>query len=146
MKHPEFPLSDELIYLNHAAVAPWPKRTSAAVIAFAEQNRDWGSHYYPDWLKKELLIRRQLRDLLNAASADDIALVKNTSEALSFVACGLPCKPATTSSPATRNSPPTACPGKRCRPRAWNSARPTCAARPRRKTRCLRWWTKTPGC
>jgi len=37
-KHPEFPLSEELIYLNHAAVAPWPKRTSAAVIAFAEQN------------------------------------------------------------------------------------------------------------
>ncbi len=31
-KHPEFPLTDELIYLNHAAVAPWPKRTSAAVI------------------------------------------------------------------------------------------------------------------
>ncbi|WP_445371184.1 aminotransferase class V-fold PLP-dependent enzyme [Methylomonas sp. HW2-6] len=90
MKHPEFPLSDELIYLNHAAVAPWPKRTSAAVIAFAEQNRDWGSHYYPDWLKKELLIRRQFKELLNAASADDIALVKNTSEALSFVACGLP--------------------------------------------------------
>ncbi|WP_415880482.1 aminotransferase class V-fold PLP-dependent enzyme [Methylomonas sp. TEB] len=90
MKHPEFPLTDELIYLNHAAVAPWPKRTSAAVIQFAEQNSQFGSHYYLDWLKKENEIRRQLQTLLNAPSANDIALVKNTSEALSFVAFGLP--------------------------------------------------------
>ncbi|WP_020485635.1 aminotransferase class V-fold PLP-dependent enzyme [Methylomonas sp. MK1] len=90
MKHPEFPLIDDLIYLNHAAVAPWPKRTSAAVIQFAEQNSRFGSHYYLDWLKKENGIRRQLQALLNAPSANDIALVKNTSEALSFVAFGLP--------------------------------------------------------
>jgi selenocysteine lyase/cysteine desulfurase len=90
MTHPEFPLVDDLIYLNHAAVAPWPKRTSAAVIQFAEQNSQFGSHYYLDWLKKENEIRRQLQALLNAPSANDIALVKNTSEALSFVAFGLP--------------------------------------------------------
>jgi len=90
MKHPEFPLTDDLIYLNHAAVAPWPKRTSEAVIKFAEQNTHFGSHFYLDWLEKELEIRRQLQALLNAPSADDIALVKNTSEALSFVAYGLP--------------------------------------------------------
>lgn len=90
MRHPEFPLIDDLIYLNHAAVAPWPKRTSAAVIAFAEQNSRYGSHFYLDWLKKQTELREQFRDLLNAPSADDIALVKNTSEALSFVAYGLP--------------------------------------------------------
>jgi selenocysteine lyase/cysteine desulfurase len=90
MRHPEFPLIDDLIYLNHAAVAPWPKRTSAAVIQFAEQNCQFGSHYYLDWLKKENAIRSQLQALLNAPSANDIALVKNTSEALSFVAFGLP--------------------------------------------------------
>ncbi|MDO9139475.1 MAG: aminotransferase class V-fold PLP-dependent enzyme [Methylobacter sp.] len=89
MKHPEFPLSDALIYLNHAAVAPWPKRTGAAVIKFAEQNTGYGSHFYPDWLNKEAELRNQLQALLNAPSADDIALVKNTSEALSFVAYGL---------------------------------------------------------
>jgi len=89
MRHPEFPLSDELIYLNHAAVAPWPKRTSAAVIAFAEQNTRYGSHFYLDWMAKEAELRTQLQTLLNAPSTDDIALVKNTSEALSFVAYGL---------------------------------------------------------
>jgi len=90
MKHPEFPLSDELIYLNHAAVAPWPKRTRDAVIQFAEQNCAYGSHFYLDWLRKETELRQQLKALINAPSADDIALVKNTSEALSFVASGLP--------------------------------------------------------
>ncbi len=88
-KHPEFPLTDELIYLNHAAVAPWPKRTSTAVIQFAEQNTRYGSHFYLDWLNKEAELRTQLQALLNAPSSDDIALVKNTSEALSFVAYGL---------------------------------------------------------
>ena len=89
MKHPEFPLTDELIYLNHAAVAPWPKRTGAAVIKFAEQNTRYGSHFYRDWLRKEAELRTQLQSLLNAPSPHDIALVKNTSEALSFVAYGL---------------------------------------------------------
>ena len=93
MKHPEFPLSDELVYLNHAAVAPWPKRTSAAVIRFAEQNSRYGSHFYLDWLHKEAELRTQLQALLNAPSPDDIALVKNTSEALSLVAYGLTWKP-----------------------------------------------------
>jgi cysteine desulfurase/selenocysteine lyase len=90
MKHAEFPLTDELIYLNHAAVAaPWPKRTRDVVMAFAVQNSQFGSHYYLDWLKKEAELRQQFKTLLNAPSMNDIALVKNTSEALSFVAYGL---------------------------------------------------------
>lgn len=93
MKHPEFPLTDQLIYLNHAAVAPWPKRTGEAVSKFAQQNTRYGSHFYLDWLNKETELRSQLQALLNAPSADDIALVKNTSEALSFVAYGLPWQP-----------------------------------------------------
>ena len=92
-RHPEFPLTDELIYLNHAAVAPWPKRTGEAVIKFAEQNTRYGSHFYLDWLSKEAELRGQLQALLNAPSADDVALVKNTSEALSFVAYGLEWQP-----------------------------------------------------
>ena len=31
----EFPQADGLCYLNHAAVAPWPKRAAEAVSAFA---------------------------------------------------------------------------------------------------------------
>lgn len=89
MKHPEFPQNDELIYFNHAAVAPWPERTRRAVVAFAEQNTRHGAAHYPEWLVKETELRQQAQTLLNAPSADDVALVKNTSEALSFVAFGL---------------------------------------------------------
>jgi selenocysteine lyase/cysteine desulfurase len=88
-KQLEFPLSEQLIYLNHAAVAPWPQRTSQAVIDFAKQNTTYGTKYYLEWLQKEKQLRQQLKALLNAPSVDDIALVKNTSEALSFVAYGL---------------------------------------------------------
>ncbi|MGZ8151708.1 MAG: aminotransferase class V-fold PLP-dependent enzyme [Methylovulum sp.] len=93
MKHSEFPVTEKLIYLNHAAVGPWPKRTSEAVCAFAQQNTLYGSYFYLDWLNKEVELRRQLQTLLNASSVDDIALVKNTSEALSFVAYGLDWQP-----------------------------------------------------
>ncbi|MDP2178714.1 aminotransferase class V-fold PLP-dependent enzyme [Methylicorpusculum sp.] len=89
MQHPEFPLSPTLIYLNHAAVSPWPLRASQAVIDFARQNCVYGSHFYGQWLEKESGLRSQFKELLNAPSDEDIALVKNTSEALSFVAYGL---------------------------------------------------------
>lgn len=85
----EFPLDEELVYLNHAAVAPWPARTAKAVQAFAQENCQRGASGYKSWMATETRLREQLRDFLNAPSADDIALVKNTSEALSMVASGL---------------------------------------------------------
>lgn len=85
----EFPLAEELIYLNHAAVAPWPKRTAEAVEAFARENLHRGAQHYPQWLRIERELRDSLAWLINAPSAQDIALLKNTSEALSLVAYGL---------------------------------------------------------
>lgn len=87
--HDEFAQAPELRYLNHAAVGPWPKRTAIAVQKFAEQNVLQGARDYPDWTHAEYRLRERLARLLNAPSTDDIALVKNTSEALSFVAFGL---------------------------------------------------------
>lgn len=87
--HDEFPREDGLCYMNHAAVSPWPKRSAAAVRRFAETNVSSGARDYPDWLKLERSLRERLARLLNAPSTTDIALVKNTSEALSFVAFGL---------------------------------------------------------
>lgn len=85
----EFAQAPDLRYLNHAAVGPWPKRTAVAVRKFAEENVLLGARDYPDWMKVEQRLRERLARLLNAPSTDDIALVKNTSEALSFVAFGL---------------------------------------------------------
>lgn len=85
----DFILDDGIVYLNHAAVSPWPQRTAAAVQAFAEENARLGSTHYPRWLAVEEHLRERLRWLINAPAADDIALLKNTSEALSVVAFGL---------------------------------------------------------
>lgn len=85
----EFPQIVGLRYLNHAAVAPWPLRAARAVSAFAEQNATLGARDYPQWLTVERSLRQRLTRLLNAPSSADVALVKNTSEALSFVAFGL---------------------------------------------------------
>lgn len=85
----EFPLRSDLIYLNHAAVGVWPRRTADAVKNFAEENMLQGATDYPLWMKTERALRARLKRLLNAPSSDDIALVKNTSEALSLIAYGM---------------------------------------------------------
>ena len=89
----DFSLDPGLIYLNHAAVSPWPRRAADAVKAFADENARLGSSRYPHWVKTEQALREQLRRLVNARSADEIALLKNTSEALSMVAYGLSWQP-----------------------------------------------------
>jgi len=85
----EFKLSDQFIYLNHAAVSPWPVSTTNAITEFALENNIFGATYYPKWNEVETNLRSNLALLINAPSPDDIALVKNTSEALSMVAYGL---------------------------------------------------------
>ena len=85
----QFPHLDQVIHLNHAAVGPWPVVTRDAVRRFADENAQLGSKHYPTWLKVEQMLREELARLINAPSTNDIALVKNTSEALSFVAYGL---------------------------------------------------------
>ncbi|PCI68808.1 MAG: aminotransferase [Piscirickettsiaceae bacterium] len=85
----EFNLDDEVMYLNHAAVAPWPVRTEQAVNEFCRENVTIGSKKYANWLTVEARLKKQIATLINASSVGEIALVKNTSEALSFVAYGL---------------------------------------------------------
>ena len=85
----EFSLDGELIYLNHAAVSPWPQRTVRAVSDFALENGTLGSSNYPRWIETEKRLRERLSRLIGAGTADDVALVKNTSEGLSLVAHGL---------------------------------------------------------
>ncbi len=85
----EFPLNDDLVYLNHAAVGVWARRTADAVHAFAQENMQQGATDYPTWMHIEQSLRQQLTSLLHAEHSDDIALLKNTSEGLSIIAYGL---------------------------------------------------------
>jgi len=85
----EFPLQRGLVYLNHAAVGVWSRRTTEAVHTFADENMFQGATDYPKWMQVEQSLRQQLKTLLHADSVDDIALLKNTSEGLSVVAYGM---------------------------------------------------------
>lgn len=90
---PLFPLDPTISYLNHAAVSPWPKAAADAVKAFAEENSTTGAQHYPRWLQMEQQLRQKLAKLLNIDGTREIALAKNTSEALSIIAYGLNWQP-----------------------------------------------------
>lgn len=85
----EFALNAALTYVNHAAVGPWPRRTVDAVQAFARENGTYGASRYESWLQREQALRGLAAALINTAT-ENIAWVKNTSEALSLVAHGFP--------------------------------------------------------
>lgn len=84
-----FQLDKNIIHLNHAAVAPWPLVTRDAVIVFANENATTGSQHYDVWLQTEQQLKQKLKQLVNAQSIDEIAILKNTSEGLSLIAQGL---------------------------------------------------------
>lgn len=88
-RHPEFPHENGILYLNHAGVGPWPKRTRDAVVSFAEECTVRGASEYPRWVEVETRLRGRLARLMRASSPEDVVLVKNTSEGLSLIAHGL---------------------------------------------------------
>jgi len=88
-----FQLDENIIHLNHAAVAPWPVVTRDAVIAFARENAAIGSQHYDHWIQTEQQLKQRFTQLINAVTTDEIAILKNTSEGLSLIAQGLTFQP-----------------------------------------------------
>jgi cysteine desulfurase / selenocysteine lyase len=84
----EFPVTRNLIYLNHAAVSPLPRRCAAAMQALAQDASDFGSLHYDRWMDAYEAVRVAAAQLIGA-QRDEIALMKNTSEGISTVARGL---------------------------------------------------------
>ncbi len=84
----EFPVTRNLIYLNHAAVSPLPRRTAAAMQELAQDALDFGSLHYDRWMDTYEGLRVAAAQLIGA-QRDEIALMKNTSEGISTVARGL---------------------------------------------------------
>lgn len=85
----EFPILKHGFYANHAAIAPWPRVASQAVRSFAQENCERGPQEYNHWLLRESQLRRRLARLINAVSAEDISLLKNTTEGICTVANGI---------------------------------------------------------
>jgi cysteine desulfurase / selenocysteine lyase len=83
-----FPVTQNLVYFNHAAVGPLSTRASEAMQRHARDQRDFGALHWRVWYAEHDRAR-QLAARLIGAQPKEIAFIKNTSEGLSFVAQGL---------------------------------------------------------
>jgi cysteine desulfurase / selenocysteine lyase len=88
MQRSDFPVTENLIYLNHASVAPLVRPAAEAMQRLAEDALHFGSEHYPDWLATYDALRSSAARLINS-TPDEIALMKNTSEGIATVAMGL---------------------------------------------------------
>jgi selenocysteine lyase/cysteine desulfurase len=69
-------------------VAPLSRRAAAAMKHLADDALEFGSLHYDEWLETYEDVRRASARLIHARPGE-IAIVKNTSEGISFVATGL---------------------------------------------------------
>ena len=88
-----FDLVSSILHLNHAGIAPWPRKTVAAIHEFARENAMRGTLNSVAWKREINWLRKALHQLIGASSPDEIALTKNTSEGISIVAYGLQWRP-----------------------------------------------------
>lgn len=88
----EFPVTEKLIYLNHAAVAPLSRRAATAMQNLAQDALEFGSFHYAEWMAAYQAIRTLTARMINA-QPEEIAIVKNTSEGIATVAAGIHWKP-----------------------------------------------------
>jgi cysteine desulfurase / selenocysteine lyase len=83
-----FPVTQHVVYFNHAAVGPLSTRAHDAMARHAADQRDFGAMHWRDWYAEIDRVRESAARLIGA-EPDEIAILKNTSEGLSFVAEGL---------------------------------------------------------
>jgi len=89
LRDAEFPIARKWAYLDHAAVAPLPRRSAEAVRAWADDQVENGAVHWPSWEAKV----EALRDALAAwtgADRDEIAFVSSTTHGIGLVAEGFP--------------------------------------------------------
>ena len=83
-----FPVTEEYVYMNHAAVAPLSTRVRDGMLALVEDVTRNGAVNYEEWCQTYERTRESAARLVNAA-AHEIAFMRNTSDALSAVANGV---------------------------------------------------------
>ena len=83
-----FPVARNVIYFNHAAVGPLSARAYEAMEGHARDQREHGALHWRDWYAEIDRLRESAARLVGATPRE-VAILKNTSEGLSFVAQGL---------------------------------------------------------
>ena len=88
----EFPVTQELVYLHHAGVAPLCRPAAEAMKRLADDAMRFGSLHYDQWLAAYEGLRQAAARLIGA-HRDEIATVKNTSEGIATIALGVDWRP-----------------------------------------------------
>jgi selenocysteine lyase/cysteine desulfurase len=88
----EFPVRRNLIYFNHAAVAPLPRRVADAITAHVENVRDRGAADWRRWYSGVEDVRGRAAAFLGARPSE-VAFVPSTSWGLNMVAQAFPWTP-----------------------------------------------------
>jgi cysteine desulfurase / selenocysteine lyase len=88
----KFPVTDSVIFFDHARVAPLSDRLRKVVTAFVDDATDFGTVHYETWMLELECTRKKFAQLINA-DMDEVAFIKNTSEGISIVANGFDWQP-----------------------------------------------------
>ena len=88
----QFPVTKQLIHLNHAAVAPLSRPAAEAMRWLVTDCADYGSFHYDAWMRTYEGLRDATSKLINSRPSE-IAIVKNTSEGIATIANGLNWQP-----------------------------------------------------
>jgi selenocysteine lyase/cysteine desulfurase len=88
----QFPVTRELIYLNHAAVSPLCRPAAEAIKGLADDVSRFGALHWDKWMECYEGLRSAAARLIHA-SPREIAIVKNTSEGIATVAEGMDWRP-----------------------------------------------------
>lgn len=85
----EFPIVDECVFLNHAAMSPISQRVARAVMQQVAQHALYGPLRTAQWEVRYGEVREGVARLVNGRSSH-IAFIQNTSDGISLVANGFP--------------------------------------------------------
>src|SRR5689334_13847466 len=83
----EFPVLRHWDFFNHAGVSPIPRVAGDAIRNYARE-AETTTYLNTRWYKTIEQLRKSAAALINA-DASEIAMIKNTSEGISFVANGI---------------------------------------------------------
>jgi selenocysteine lyase/cysteine desulfurase len=85
---PEFPIRESCLYLDHAAVCPLPFPVAEAMRDRITGQEQTGYENYKEW-RNATLACRHLGSQLMGCDAEDVSVIRSTSEGLSLIAEGL---------------------------------------------------------
>ena len=87
-----FPVTKNLVFLNHAGMSAHPLTTSQAMQDFNRERLLYASKGFPRWMERVEEVRALVARLINARP-EETAFTANTSSGLSLIAEGLDWRP-----------------------------------------------------